>query len=129
MLANLELLTTEADDESHDVVGSALCVPVGESEHPEWAERGVWVMRLVDGLTAARVGVVTGLEWFAEPAEVRLPECLVDLAVSQHFDLVVSDDLGLVDGWWMPDEHGFPSYVTSEEPVLARLPGIVRWDG
>lgn len=78
----LDLATTEPDHESRDMVGSALGVPVGKSEHLDWAVRGVWVMRLQDSLTAG-----------------------------------------------VPDGHGFPSYVTPTEPVLACAPGIVRWEG
>jgi hypothetical protein len=59
----LPLLGTEADDEHSDAVASALGVPVGESEHPQWAEGARWVMRFPERRIARDVGMVTGLDW------------------------------------------------------------------
>jgi hypothetical protein len=98
-LGALSLLGTEPDHEFNSVLSAALEVPVGESAHPEWAEQGRWVMRFAGGMTARRVGIVTSLDWLAEPPEVRLPDALVDLAVSQHLDVVVGDGVGYVRGW------------------------------
>lgn len=121
----LPLLGTEADDERNDVVASALGGPVGESEHPEWAAQGRWVMRLPDRLTARRVGIVTGLEWLPEPPAVRLPDALVDLAVAQHLDVVVHDGIGFVRGWWVPgDEGGLPVFLTPTDPLIPGDCGI-----
>jgi len=115
----LPLLGAEADDEHNDVVAAALGVPVGESEHPDWAAQGHWVMRFPDRLTARRVGIVCGLAWLPEPPEVRLPDALVDLAVSQHLDVVVRDDVGFVRGWWVPDEqNGMPVFLTPTDPLI-----------
>lgn len=50
--------------------------------------------------------------------------------MSQHFGLVVGYDLGLDDGWWVPDGDGFPgSSVRLSEPVLTGASGIVRREG
>jgi hypothetical protein len=115
----LPLLGTEADDDHNDVVAAALGVPVGESEHPEWGAQSRWVMRFADRLTARRVGIACGLEWVPEPPEVRLPDALVDLAVSQHLDVVVRDEVGYVRGWWVPDEEsGMPVFVTPTDPLI-----------
>jgi hypothetical protein len=115
----LPLIETETDDERGDVVAFALGVPVGESEQPDWATNGRWVMRFPDGVIARRVGIVCGLEWLADPPEVRLPDALVDLAVSQHHDVVVSDEAGFVRGWWVPgDEDGMPVFRTPTDPLI-----------
>ncbi len=123
----LPLLRTEADDEHHDVVASALGVSVGESEHHDWAAQGRWVMRFADRLTARRIGIVTGLEWRGDPPEVQLPDALVDLAVSQHLDIVVRDDVGFVRGWWVPgDDDGMPVFLAVTDPLIPANGGVFR---
>lgn len=72
--------------------------------------------RLVDAkLDVGRessIPYAVGEPWHSDPHEVRLPDELIDLAVSQHFNVVVSDGRGIVRGWWIPDEEGMPLFVT-----------------
>lgn len=118
-LPGLPLLGTEADDEERDVLGTALGAAVGDSEHPEWSQGGRWVMRFADASTAERVAAGLGQDWVAEPPEVLLPGVLVDLAVSEHFDVVVEDDEGWVRGWWVPGEDGLPEFFTPNDPLVS----------
>jgi hypothetical protein len=118
-LPGLPLLGTQPDDEERDVLGSALSVSVGASEHPDWSARGRWVMRFHDASTAQRVATALGQEWLAEPPEVVLPDALVDLAVSEHYDVVVEDDEGWVRGWWAPaGDDGLPEFLTPSDPLV-----------
>lgn len=116
-LPGLPLLGTEADREGRDVLASALGVLIGGSEHRDWSPER-WMMRLDDAATAERVATALGQEWVAEPPEVRLPDDLIDLAVSQHYGVVVEDEEGWVRGWWVPDDDGFPAFVTPEDPLV-----------
>ena len=120
VLPGLPLLDTEADAEGHDVLGTALGVPIGGSEHPVWSARDRWVMRCSDASTAERVATALGSEWVAEPPEVALPDELVDLAVSEHYDVVVEDDEGWVRGWWIPDDDGLPVFITPNDRSFGR---------
>ena len=99
------------------MLGSALSVPVGGSDHPNWSHER-WVIRLEDASTAERVGTALGQEWVAEPPEVALPDAVTDLAVSQHYEVVVDDDEGWVRGWWIPDDDGLPSFVTPTDLLI-----------
>lgn len=119
----LPLTGCERDRDDRCVVSMALGLEVGDSAHPPWAADGRWVMRLSDAATARRVGARTGQAWRAHPPEVRLPEALVDLAVSHHLGLVVPDDDGRVRGWWLPGADGFPAFRTPEAPVARRNAG------
>jgi hypothetical protein len=94
VLPGLPFLDTDADAEGRDVLGTALGAPIGGSEHPDWSARDRWVMRFGDATTAERVATALGSEWVSEPPEVVLPEALVDLAVSDHYDVVVEDEEG-----------------------------------
>ena len=118
VLPGLPLLGTEADAEGRDVLGMALGVPIGGSEHPDWAFRERWVMRFDDASTAERVATVLGSEWVVAPPEVVLPDELVDLAVSEHYDVVVEDEEGWVRGWWIPDDDGLPAFVTPNDLLV-----------
>jgi len=89
---------TEQDDETNCIVANALGLPVGESEHEDWSGESRWVMRLPDPATARLVGVATGLDWRAQPAEAALPDVLIDLAVSYHFAAVEGDEAGALAG-------------------------------
>jgi hypothetical protein len=100
------------------VLGSALGISVGGSEHPEWSARGRWVIRFDDASVAHRVASSLGQEWLTEPAEVVLPDALVDLAVSNHYGVVVEDDEGWVRGWWVPDDDGLPEFITPTDPLV-----------
>lgn len=118
VLPGLPLLGTEADAEGRDVLGTALGVPIGRSEHPDWASRERWVMRFDDVSTAERVATALGSEWVATPPEVVLPGELVDLAVSEHYDVVVEDEEGWVRGWWIPDDDGLPVFLTPNDLLV-----------
>lgn len=59
-LPALALLGTEVDDEERGVVGSALGVPIGGSEHPGWSCRGCWVMRFANSRIAERAATRLG---------------------------------------------------------------------
>ena len=118
VLPGLPLLGTEADAEGRDVLGTALGVQIGWSEHPDWAIRERWVMRFDDASTAARVATALGAEWVAKPPEVVLPDELVDLAVAEHLDVVVEDEEGWVRGWWIPDADGLPAFLTPNDLLV-----------
>lgn len=92
------------------VLEAALELPIGWAEHPAWRGQEHWVVRLPDAYTARLVGYALDQPWQAH--EVRLPDSLIDLAVSQHFDVVIADQAGVVRGWWIPDEDGLPLFVT-----------------
>ena len=64
------------------------------------------MIRFRDRLTARRVGIVMGLEWTPHPAEVRLPDQVIDLAVSQGVGRVEADEDGNLRGWWVPASRG-----------------------
>lgn len=121
----LPFLGTEPDHETGCVVAAALGVPVGESGNPEWAAQGLWVMRFDDLRLARRVGVVTGQAWLSESPEVRLPEVLVDLAVAQHLDAVVPDDVGFVRGWWVPTGNGDRHFHKPGDPLIPGDCGVL----
>jgi hypothetical protein len=76
-------------------------------------------------MTARRVGIVTSLDWMAEPPEVSLPDALVDLAVSQHHDVVVGDAVGYVRGWWVPHADGSPVFLTPADPLIPGDCGVL----
>lgn len=97
------LAGTEQDDETNCIVANALGLPVGASDHDDWGSESKWVMRLPSAAAAQIVGFATGLDWRADPAEVALPEELIDLAVSHHFAAVESDELGALAAWWVLD--------------------------
>ena len=117
----LPLLGTDADDEHRGVLGSALGAPIGGSEHPGWSSDR-WVMRVDDASTAERVAKELGQDWAGEPPEVTLPDALIDLAVAQHYDVVVEDDEGWVRGWWVPDGDGFPEFLTPADLLVPSGP-------
>ncbi len=118
---------TEPDDERNCVVARALGVPIGESAHHEWAREGRWVMRFADRLAARRVGTVTGLAWLPEPAEVALPDVLVDLVVAHHYDACRGDDLGILRVWVVPDgDTGSCSWLTPTDDLILGDCGVVR---
>lgn len=117
-LPGLPLLGTEPDDEERDVLRSALGVSVGASEHSDWSTQGRWVMRFHDASNAERVASALGQEWLDEPPEVALPDALVDLAVSEHFAVVVEDDEGWLRGWWAPGDDGHPEFFTPSDPLV-----------
>ena len=104
-LACIWLAGTEQDDETNCIVANALGLPVGASHHDDWDSDCKWVMRLPSADTAEMIGLATGLDWRADPAEVALPEELVDLAVSYHFAAVEGDDLGRLTAWWVLDAN------------------------
>ncbi len=81
-----------------------------------------WVMRVDDASTADRVAKELGQDWAGEPPEVTLPEALIDLAVAQHYDVVVEDEEGRVGGWWVPDGDGFPEFLTPEDLLVPSGP-------
>lgn len=99
----IPLAGTEQDDEANCIVANALGLPVGASDHDDWGRDSQWVMRVPTAAVAQMVGLATGLEWRANPAEVALPEELIDLAVSYHFAAVEGDDLGRLTAWWVLD--------------------------
>jgi hypothetical protein len=114
---HVPLLGTRADDEEGDVLAAALELSVGRSNNKEWAARDGWVMRFDDVAVAKRVAHALGVEWVAEPPEVRLPDALVDLSVSQHY-AVVEDEEGWLRGWWIPDANGLPEFCTPHDPLV-----------
>jgi hypothetical protein len=114
----LPLANCERDSDERCVVAAALGVSVGESAHPSWAVDGRWVMRFADPATARRVGIGLDQPWRAEPAEVLLPDALVNLAVSHHYGVVVPDDGGDVRGWWLPGADGLPVFCTPTDPLI-----------
>jgi hypothetical protein len=97
------LAGTEQDDETNCIVANALGVPVGASDHDDWDSDSTWVMHLPSAAIAEMIGLATGLDWRADPAEVALPEELIDLAVSYHFAAVEGDELGRLTAWWVLD--------------------------
>lgn len=97
------LAGTEQDDETNCIVANALGLPVGASDHDDWDSDSKWVMRLPSAAIAQMIGLATGLGWRADPAEVALPEELIDLAVSYHFAAVEGGDLGRLTAWWVLD--------------------------
>jgi len=107
-----------APDGEHCIISAALGVPIDLSVHPEWSARGCWVMRFARWETAWRVGIGMDLPWLARPPQVCLPDALVDLAVSENLDVVVGDESGFVRGWWVPDDDGFPCFLTPTEPLI-----------
>lgn len=116
------LAGTDPDDEDACVLAVALgcrVTSVGGDDGggPEW----LYAMRFDDRLLARRIGVVLGLEWRAEPPAVRLPDAVMDLAVSQHLGKVEADDVGFLRGWWVPmgDEgEGEWEYLTPYDDDL-----------
>ncbi len=103
LLSWIWLAGTEQDDETNCIVANALGVPVGASDHDDWDGDSKWVMRLPSAAVAQMIGVQAGLDWRADPAEVALPEELIDLAVSYHFAAVEGDDFGRLTAWWVLD--------------------------
>src|SRR4051812_39532675 len=95
------LTGTAQDDEANCIVATALGLPVGQSENLGWSAESRWVMRMPDRATARLVGIVTDLDWRADPPEVALPDEVIDLAVSHHFAAVESDDIGVLAAWWV----------------------------
>ncbi len=71
-------------------------------------------MRFDHASTAERVATALGQTWVAEPSEVTLPEALIDLTVSQHFDVVVVERTG-----------GFGA-VATRRPRLSRVRHAAR---
>lgn len=102
VVPDIRLAGTEQDDETNCIVANALGVPVGPSHDDRGGELR-WVMRLPDPAVAEMLGLATGLEWRFEPAEVALPEELIDLAVSHHFAAVEGDRRGALSAWWVLD--------------------------
>ena len=104
ILRYLSLTGTDPDDERQCVLGRALHCPVGGSKDPTWEAAGQWVMRFNDLWTTRTVGIVTQQEWLPDPLEVRLPDELVDFAVSVRHGLVETDEVGLVSAWLVPPD-------------------------
>lgn len=78
-------------------------MPVGASDHDDWRTDSKWVMRLPSAAIVHMIGLATELDWRADPAEVALPEELIDLAVSYRFAALEGDDLGRLTAWWVLD--------------------------
>ncbi len=75
-------------------------------------------MHFAEPWIAEQVATSLGLESVAEPPEVALPDALVDVAVSEQFDVVVEDDEGWVRGWWVPDAEGIPEFITPSDAIV-----------
>jgi hypothetical protein len=101
-----------------DVLESALGLGVGGAENMHWELERRWVMRFDLAWLAERVATALALEWVAEPPEVALPDALIDLAVSEHLEVVVEDDEGWVRGWWVPDTAGLPRFLTPDDRIV-----------
>jgi hypothetical protein len=43
---------------------------------------------------------------------------LVDLAVSEHYDVVVEDEEGWLRGWWIPGDDGLPAFLTPNDLLI-----------
>lgn len=118
VLPGLPLLGTGADAEGRDILGTALGVPIGGSERHDGSFGERWVMRFDHTSTAERVATALASEWVAEPPEVVLPDELVDLAVAEHYDVVVEGEEGWLRGWWIPDDDGLPAFRTSSDLLI-----------
>jgi len=101
-----------------DVLAAALGVEVDGAENLHWELAGRWVMHFAEPWIAEQVATSLGLESVAEPPEVALPDALVDVAVSEQFDVVVEDDEGWVRGWWVPDAEGIPEFITPSDAIV-----------
>lgn len=105
-LRYLNLLGTDPFDEQNCVLAQALNCEVGGSANSTWDAAARWVMRFDDLWTTRTVGIVTEQEWLPDAFEVRLPDVLVDFAVSAQHHLIETDDQGYVRGWLVPrDGH------------------------
>lgn len=117
-VGSLVLAGTVADDEHSCVLAEALGCAVGDVE----TAQGSWMFAMTfdDRMVARRIGIVMGLEWSANPAAVKLPVEISDLAVAQHFGLAEADGLGFLRGWWVGegDDESEWTYWTPTDELL-----------
>jgi len=133
-LGAIDVTSGEPDDQDLCFLAQALGCQVTVSQHPVWAQHDRFVMRFADRALARTVGICTEQEWTADHREVALPDEITALVVASHLATVMTDELGFLHGWWVPEDvdenrggqlwqfHAMPGYrIPGQDISLSEL--------